>query len=293
MRRRIYLWQLPDASIDLNPIICWCMVAGLCLAGCQPKGVPDGLVEVLGNERIPTFLMMETEVTNAQFQQFVEATGYVTTAEQSFSLPMQRADGRWIDSLMNPGSLVFKKTEGPVPLNDYSQWWQWIEGANWRMPHGNVSSFSDLADHPVVHVSYEDAQAYAQWRGMRLPTEQEWEWAAQGGAQGLKYSWGSDMTSAAAKANFWQGLFPFNNMVTDGFAGTAPVKSYEANFFGLHDMSGNVWEWCVSHAGPVVKGGSFLCNDSYCSGYAVQSRMPNDTKSSLNHTGFRCVKDLN
>ncbi len=139
----------------------------------------------------------------------------------------------------------------------------------------------------------EDAIAYAKWANKRLPTEEEWELLARGGKKN-RFAWGNEEAeSATSKANFWQGLFPFRNSVIDGYAGTAPVKSFPPNSFGLYEMSGNVWEWVISKSGqPVVKGGSFLCNDSYCSGYRINSRMPNDRESSLNHTGFRLVKDL-
>lgn len=234
----------------------------------------------------------ETEVTNAQFSTFVKATGYVTIAEKAFTLQFMK-EGVLIDSVVSAGSLVFKPTEGPVSLNDFTQWWEWKEGAFWAAPNGPDSNIKGLENHPVVHVSYTDAIAYAQWAGKRLPTEKEWEYIAKGGGQNT-YAWGNtNADEAASKANFWQGLFPFKNNLEDGYSGTAPVKSYKPNGYGIYDMSGNVWEWCSSETGEaIVKGGSFLCNDSYCSGFRIDSRMPNDKESSLNHTGFRLVKEV-
>ncbi|MEL6556721.1 MAG: SUMF1/EgtB/PvdO family nonheme iron enzyme [Bacteroidota bacterium] len=239
-----------------------------------------------------TLLVDKTEVTNAQFQEFISETKYKTTAERDFTLQIMKND-LIVDSLIHAGSLVFAKTEGPVRLNDYSQWWRWVEGASWKTPEGPDSDIKTKMDHPVVHVSYEDVNAYAEWAGKRLPTEQEWELLAAGGEEN-RFAWGNEKADqASTKANFWQGLFPFKNTIEDGFEGTAPVKSFAANAYGLYEMSGNVWEWAISENGqPVVKGGSFLCNDSYCSGYRIDSRMPNDRESSLNHTGFRLVKDL-
>lgn len=249
-------------------------------------------VSIPGAEGEKILLVDITEVTNSQFKKFVDATHYKTTAEKDFNLPLER-EGNLIDSLIKAGSLVFKQTDGPVALDDYSQWWEWKEGAYWAAPEGPGSSIRDKMDHPVVHISFEDAMAYAKWIGKRLPTEEEWQYAASGGKNNT-YAWGNEtIEEATKKANFWQGLFPFQNNNEDGYIGTAPVKTYPSNNFGLFEMSGNVWEWCISSSGtPIVKGGSFLCNDSYCSGYRVQSRMPNDRESSLNHTGFRLVKDV-
>ncbi len=207
-----------------------------------------------------------------------------------------------------------------------SQWWHWTVGANWRQPEGPGSSIAHRMDHPVVHISWEDAQAYASWAGKRLPTEAEWEWAAMGTVKNAKYPWGDEsIEEAYDKANFWQGIFPFRNLEKDGYYGTAPVKSFQANGYGLYDMAGNVWEWCQDKyrydaykadrakgtvenpegprksfdpAEPMIekyamRGGSFLCNDSYCSGYRVARRMKSSKDSGFNHTGFRCVRDIN
>jgi formylglycine-generating enzyme required for sulfatase activity len=279
---------------------------------------------------VSAFYMDETEVTNQQFMAFVDATGYVTTAEKpidwaELSTQLPPGTPKPADSLLKAGSLVFRPTEGPVDLRDYSQWWEWKVGANWRQPEGPGSSLENRMDHPVVHISWEDAQAYAKWTGKRLPTEAEWEWAALGG-EDIKYPWGNDpIEEAHDKANFWQGFFPYQNEERDGYYGTSPVRSFPPNGYGLYDMAGNVWEWCsdtyrydnyqIDHSkgsvtnpqGPsssqnlndpyatnehVIRGGSYLCNDSYCSGYRVSRRMPSDGDSGTNHKGFRCVKDL-
>ncbi len=262
-----------------------------CLVSCseKPTDAPNGMKLVQIQDQF--IYVDEAEVTNTEFKAFVDATNYVTTAEKDFKIPVE-VNGQITDSLIQAGSLVFKPTEGPVSLNDFSQWWQWTTGASWKKPEGADSDIKERMLHPVVHVSFTDAQAYAKWAGKRIPNEKEWEIMAKGGKNHL-YAWGHQSPEDSYdKANFWQGLFPYENKVADGYEGTAPVKSYEPNDFGLYDMSGNVWEWCIDANGrPIVKGGSFLCNDSYCSGYIISSRMPNDKESSLNHTGFRLVKN--
>lgn len=280
---------------------------------------------------VSAFYLDATEVTNEQFEVFVKETGYVTIAERSINwddLRKQLPPGsaKPPDSLLNPGSLVFKSSPVEVELSDPSNWWSWILGANWRHPEGPGSSIQDRMQHPVVHISWEDANAFAKWAGKRLPTEAEWEWAAMGGVQDAKYPWGNQpVEQAYDKANFWQGFFPVENLELDGYYGTAPVKSFPSNNHGLYDMAGNVWEWCSDKyhveaysqesanevaqnpLGPdssfdpfepyaekyVMRGGSFLCNDSYCSGYRVARRMKSSKDSGFNHTGFRCAKSIN
>ncbi|MGE0589834.1 MAG: formylglycine-generating enzyme family protein [Cyclobacteriaceae bacterium] len=273
-------------------------------------------------EEIRSFLMDATEVTNEQFREFVEATGYVTVAEKDIDweeLKRQVPPGtpKPPDSVLVAGSLVFKTTSTAVNLNDYSQWWAWTIGADWRHPEGPESNIDNRMNHPVVHIAWTDAKAYAEWAGKRLPTEAEWEWAAASGSSDVVYPWGNEpAASSASKANFWQGGFPYENLLDDGFFATAPVKSFPPNKFGLYDMAGNVWEWCediydnrgyvempedqlpqsrngfAATAERVMRGGSFLCNDSYCSGYRVSRRMGSSIDSGHNHAGFRCVKDI-
>lgn len=278
--------------------------------------------------RISAFYMDETEITNAEFKKFVDATGYVTVAERDIdweAMKNELPEGtpKPADSLLKAGSLVFIATDGPVNLQDYSQWWKWTIGANWKSPKGPQSLINDHMNYPVIHVSWEDAQAYALWAGKTLPTEAQWEWAAMGGLENTKYPWGNEpVENAYDKANFWQGFFPFENLKKDGFSEIAPVKSFSPNGYGLYDMAGNVWEWCndkyrfdtyqmsknngivQNPLGPndsfdptepwvekyAMRGGSFLCNDSYCSGYRVSRRMKSSKDSGFNHTGFRCVK---
>ena len=286
-----------------------------------PNERPAHLVQVLG------FWMDEHDVTNAEFSKFVEATGYVTTAERKIDwedLKKELPPGtlKPDDSALAPGSLVFTPTSGPVPLNDLSAWWRWVHGANWRHPEGPESSIQGRENHPVVQVSWHDAVAYAQWAGKRLPTEAEWEFAARGGLESKRYVWGDEFKPGGKyMANTWQGLFPVRDTGEDGFVGTSPVGSFPANGYGLYDMAGNVWQWCSDWyradsnieaasknvcrdpRGPtesydpgdpyspkrVVKGGSFLCNPDYCESYRPSARRgtPPDTGSS--HTGFRCV----
>jgi sulfatase modifying factor 1 len=286
-----------------------------------PNERPAHLVQVQG------FWIDERDVTNAEFAKFVETTGYVTTAERKIDwedLKKELPPGtpKPDDSALAAGALVFTPTSEPVPLNDLSAWWRWVQGANWRHPEGPESSIQGRENHPVVQVSWNDAVAYAQWAGKRLPTEAEWEFAARGGLESKRYVWGDEFRPGGKyMANTWQGIFPVRDGGEDGFVGTSPVGSYPANGYGLYDMAGNVWQWCSdwyradsnmeaasknvcrNPGGPaqsydpgdpyaskrVVKGGSFLCNPDYCESYRPSARRgtPPDTGSS--HTGFRCV----
>lgn len=280
------------------------------------------------NVEIQTFWMDESEVTNHQFKKFIEATKYLTIAERPViweeiktSLPPNTP--KPADSLLQPGALVFHQLTQQVPLNNPALWWRWTIGANWQHPEGPKSNLENKMNHPVVHISWEDAMAFAKWADKRLPTEAEWEWAARGGNENNIYPWGNEnVNEGKPKANFWQGAFPYKNIMSDGYLTTAPVKSFAPNEFGLFDMSGNVWEWCSdwldvefykkppaeknNTKGPdvgfnpynpyqqekVIRGGSFLCNDGYCSGYRNARRMGSSPDTGLNHTGFRCVKEV-
>src|SRR5271165_1432605 len=215
-----------------------------------PNERPAHLVQVEG------FWMDEHDVTNAEFSKFVEATGYVTTAERKIDwadLKKEVPPGtpKPDDSALAPGSLVFTPTSGPVPLNDLSAWWRWVHGANWRHPEGPESSIKGRENHPVVQVSWYDAGAYAQWSGKRLATEAEWEFAARGGLESKRYVWGDEFKPGGKyMANTWQGIFPVKDTGEDGFIGTSPVGSFPANGYGLYDMAGNVWQWCSDWSRP-------------------------------------------
>ena len=282
-----------------------------------PEEAPVHRVEV------SDFWIDPTTVTNAQFAAFVAATGHVTVAE---IVPRAEDYPGALPEMLYAGSLVFRPTRGPVDTRDWSQWWEFCRGADWRHPYGPGSSIEGLDDHPVVHVAHADALAYATRVGKELPTEAEFEYAARGGFDGLPYAWGYELTPGGKHmANTWQGAFPYRNSAEDGWERTAPVGSFPANGYGLYDMIGNVWEWtqdwyaprhpadaakacCVPRnpRGPaagtldpanpaaaipqkVLKGGSFLCAPSYCQRYRPAARHAEAIDTSTCHIGFRCV----
>jgi formylglycine-generating enzyme required for sulfatase activity len=275
--------------------------------------------------RVDGFWMDRTPVTNQEFRRFVEATGYVTFAE----IPPDPKDYPGaLPHMLKAGSLVFTPPKHAVDLRDWSQWWDFRFRANWRRPEGPGSSIRGLDDHPVVHVAFRDAEAYAKWAGKELPTEAEWELAARGGLDGAEYAWGVDFTPGGRQmANTWQGAFPHENLKTDGYARTSPVTAFPPNGYGLYDLIGNVWEWTTDwysdkHQPPVensccgvaknprggaedasfdscqpniriprkvLKGGSHLCAPNYCRRYRPAARHAEPIDTSTSHVGFRCI----
>ena len=273
---------------------------------------------------VDIFWIDRTPVTNRAFRKFVNATGYVTTAEL---IPDANDYPGALPHMLKAGSLVFTPPKRPVGTRDWSQWWLFKFGANWRRPYGPRSSISGLDDHPVVHIAYRDAEAYAQWVGKELPTEAEWEFAARGGLDGAEFAWGEEFTPGGKHlANTWQGAFPHENLATDGYARTSPVAAFPPNGYRLYDMIGNVWEWtadwwsqkheadapkpcCIPEnprGGPasgsydpaqpniriprkVLKGGSHLCAPNYCRRYRPAARHAEPIDTSTSHVGFRCV----
>lgn len=275
--------------------------------------------------KVDSFWIDEIPVTNAQFSAFVEATGHVTLAEIA---PDPKDYPGMLPGMDRAGSLVFQKTSGPVDMADAANWWHFTFGACWKHPFGPDSDLAGLDDHPVVHITYADAQAYARWAGKELPTEAEFEYAARGGLEGADYAWGSELSpEGRMMANYWQGLFPFANQLLDGWERTSPVRSFPANGYGLFDMIGNTWEWtsdwwvdkpikggkkpaCCAISNPrggklkdsfdpaqpamkigrkVIKGGSHLCAANYCQRYRPAARHPEAVDTSTTHIGFRCV----
>jgi sulfatase modifying factor 1 len=284
-----------------------------------PEEAPAHRVTVSG------FFIDPTPVTNRQFRAFVEATGYITFAEIA---PDPKDYPGALPHMLKPGSLVFSPPAGPVDLRNWSQWWTFKFGANWRRPYGPGSSIKGLDDYPVVHVAFKDAEAYAQWAGKELPTEAEWEYAARGGLDGAEYAWGSEFTPHGSQmANTWQGAFPHENLKLDGYERTSPVTAFPRNGYGVHDMIGNVWEWttdwyttkhtadaakpCCIPENPrggaeeqshdpcqpkikiprkVIKGGSHLCAPNYCRRYRPAARHAESIDTSTSHVGFRCIR---
>lgn len=297
--------------------------------GCaDPRAHPEGGHDPMADARpihrvhVDGFWMDKTEVTNAQYAAFVKATGYVTVAEIK---PSPEEFPGVPEELLVPGSIVFTPPAGAVALHDHTRWWRFVPGANWRHPRGPGSDIEGRDDFPVVHIAHPDAVAYAKWAGKRLPTEAEWEFAARGGVAGQLYAWGDDFRPGGKwMANTWTGEFPGKNTKADGHAGIAPVAQFPPNPYGLHDMAGNVWEWCADWYRPdyyaalaaaggvardpqgpesshdpaepgalkrVQRGGSYLCSPSYCARYVIGSRGKGEIRSAASHLGFRCVRD--
>jgi formylglycine-generating enzyme required for sulfatase activity len=310
-------------------------------AGCRPAPAPEGMVWIPGGEfemgsdsrlaraderpahrvRVDGFWMDATEVTNAQFRAFVEATGYRSDAERppdlaSIMAQVPPGTPEPPSEMLLAGSLVFAQPSKPG-----EPWWTWRPAAHWRQPEGPGSDLGGRDDHPVVHVSWRDAAAYADWAGKRLPTEAEWEFAARGGLEGASYSWGSEADTEGSRMNSWQGVFPLERRAGDGYPTTSPVRSFAPNGYGLYDVAGNVWEWVADWYRPdtyarrsgdvvtnplgpesgfdpaepyapkrVCRGGSYLCSENYCTGYRPSARMKTSPDTSLAHTGFRCVR---
>jgi formylglycine-generating enzyme len=358
----LFIIQFSRSSIDKRRrsvaflfilLLVWCHISSCSLGRKEEKHESnltknDGMVLIGGGEfvmgtnsplayshegpehsvRIKSFWMDETEVTNAQFKKFIDATGYVTIAEQTpkwEELKKQLPPGTPRPEIeFHPGALTFNPPDHAVSLDDYSQWWQWKDGASWKHPEGPDSNLDGRWDHPVVHIAYPDAQAYAKWCGKRLPTEAEWEYASRGARYDQVFPWGNELTvSGRYMANIFQGGFPFDDQREDGFSGTAPVRSFPANAYGLYDMIGNVWEWtvdlynanyyqeaklagvadnpkgastCYDQSDPyaikyVAKGGSYLCSELYCTNYRSTARQGTAFDSGSSNVGFRCVTD--
>jgi sulfatase modifying factor 1 len=280
--------------------------------------VPDGAF-VMGSEsfypeegpvrrvEVGGFWIDRDPVTVAQFRRFVTKTGYVTVAERT----PEAADYPDADpAALVPGALVFRPARGPVDLRDFRNWWAYVPGATWQRPEGPASDTYTRGRHPVTQVAYEDAAAFAAWAGKSLPTEAEWEYAARGGLDGATFAWGDEFAPGGQLlANTWQGEFPWQNLMTDGYAGSSPVGAFPPNGYGLHDMTGNVWEWTCSEANVhtaqhpccapdgagehiprrVIKGGSHLCAPNYCLRYRPAARQYEAVDTSTGHIGFRCI----
>lgn len=316
------------APVSLPAGMVWIPGGEFSMGSKDPRTMPDGGHEAMSDARpihrvyVDGFWMDKTDVTNAQFAKFVKATGYVTVAERK---PKAEDFPGVSPEKLVAGSLVFTPPQDPVSLDDYSQWWSYVPGANWRHPLGSKSNIVGKENYPVVQVAYEDAEAFAKWAGKRLPTEAEWEFAARGGLTGKIYAWGDSMhPDGKWMANTHQGHFPDHDSSEDGHAGIAMVAQYAPNAYGLYDITGNVWQWtgdlyradyyaklaaakkvARNPQGPetsldpdepgaikrVQRGGSFLCTSQYCSRYIVGTRGKGEVSSATNHVGFRCVKD--
>jgi sulfatase modifying factor 1 len=276
---------------------------------------------------VDDFWMDRTPVTNRQFREFVQAAGHVTSAEIA---PDPRDYPGALPHMLYAGSLVFSPPARPVDLRNWSEWWTFLERADWRHPSGPKSNINGLDNHPVVHVAFSDAMAYAKWTGKDLPTEAEWEFAARGGLDGAEFAWGHEFTPGGKHmANTWQGEFPRQNLAHDGFDGTSPVTAFPSNGYGLYDLIGNVWEWTADWYSPkheadapksccipnnphggretasydschpnikiprkVLKGGSHLCAPNYCRRYRPAARHAEPVDTSASHLGFRCIKRI-
>src|SRR4051812_12488764 len=298
------------------------------MGGVNPVGMGEGGHEQMEDAcpvhrvYVDGFYMDATEVTNAQFEEFVKATGYVTVAEKKPT--HEEFPDAPLESLV-AGSVVFTPPAQKVSLNNYLQWWSYIQGADWKHPLGPGSNLVGKENYPVVQIAWEDAEAYAKWAGKRLPTEAEWEFAARGGKAGNLYAWGNQLKpDGKYMANIFEGSFPNDDNGADGFKGIAPIKQFAPNPYGLYDIAGNVWEWCYdwyrsdyyqtlaaqgivkNPKGPddtydpaepgskkkIQRGGSFLCTDEYCTRYMVGTRGKGEWRSATNHAGFRCVMDI-
>ena len=292
------------------------------LPSCGSDSMPDA--RPIHRVDVDGFWIDRTEVTNDQFAAFVEATGYKTVAER---VPTAEEFPGAPPEKLVAGSIVFQPTPEPVPLDNHLRWWVYVPGASWKHPEGPTSSIAGRGNYPVVHVAYEDAEAYAKWAGKRIPTEAEWEFAARGGIAGKPYTWGTELKPDGKwMANIWQGRFPVSDTGDDGFKGIAPTAQFPPNGYGLYDMAGNVWEWCsdwyrpdtyarrarlnlleINPKGPdssfdptepgqpkrVQRGGSYLCTEQYCTRYMVGTRGKGEVSSASNHVGFRCLKSVN
>jgi formylglycine-generating enzyme required for sulfatase activity len=280
------------------------VIGGTFLMGSEDFYPEEGPVR---SAEVGDFWIDERPVTVAEFRRFVKATGYVTVAER----PLDPADYPDADpAALVPGALVFHPTRGPVDLRDVRNWWSYVPGATWQRPEGPASDTYTRGRHPVTQIAYEDAQSYAEWAGKALPTEAEWEYAARGGLEGAVFAWGDEFApEGRMMANTWQGEFPWQNQLADGYAGTSPAGAFPPNGYGLYDMAGNVWEWTCSEGSAtggdrpccapseagehiprrVIKGGSHLCAPNYCLRYRPAARQFEAVDTSTGHIGFRCV----